>query len=55
MFASEWIDGGVNPDILICPISVIATRNELSIKQNPKKQIGLLILLKDNEKNKWMK
>lgn len=43
MFASEWIDGGVNPDILICakgiangfPLSAIATRNELSIKQPP--------------------
>jgi 4-aminobutyrate aminotransferase len=43
MFASEWMDGGVHPDIIICakgiangfPISAIATRQELSNKQTP--------------------
>jgi len=41
MFASEWIDGGVRPDILITakglangyPLSAIGTRSELSAKQ----------------------
>lgn len=43
MFASEWLDGGVKPDILICakgiangfPLSAVATRSELSAKQPP--------------------
>lgn len=43
MFASDWIDGGVSPDILVCakglangyPISAIGTRSDLSIKQPP--------------------
>ena len=41
MFASEWLDGGVRPDVLVCakgiangfPISAIATRQDLSMKQ----------------------
>jgi 4-aminobutyrate aminotransferase len=43
MFASEWMDGGVRPDILVCakgiangfPLSAVATRHELSVKQTP--------------------
>lgn len=43
MFACEWIDGGVRPDILTMakglgngfPISGIATRSDLSAKQPP--------------------
>lgn len=43
MFASEWIDGGVNPDIIISakglangfPLSAVATRSEISAKQSP--------------------
>ena len=41
MFASEWIDGGVRPDVIISakglangyPLSAIGTRSELSAKQ----------------------
>eukprot|EP00918_Siedleckia_nematoides_P096774 GHVU01212329.1.p1 GENE.GHVU01212329.1~~GHVU01212329.1.p1 ORF type:complete len:269 (-),score=13.73 GHVU01212329.1:620-1426(-) len=48
MFASEWMDGGVRPDILVCakgianglPISAIATRQDLSIKQTPGGMVG---------------
>lgn len=43
MFASDWLDGGVTPDILICakgiangyPLSAVATRSELSVLQPP--------------------
>ena len=43
MFACEWLDGGVRPDIIVMakglgngfPISAIATRSELSAKQPP--------------------
>jgi len=43
MFASDWVDGGVKPDILICakgiangyPLSAVATRSELSATQPP--------------------
>lgn len=43
MFACEWIDGGVNPDIIISakglangfPLSAVATRSEISVKQPP--------------------
>jgi len=43
MFACEWIDGGVSPDIVICakglgngfPISAVGSRKELTDKQTP--------------------
>ncbi len=43
MFASEWMDNGVSPDILISakgiangfPLSAIASRGELAVKQTP--------------------
>jgi 4-aminobutyrate aminotransferase len=43
MFASDWIDDGVAPDILVCakglgngyPISAIGTRQDLAISQPP--------------------
>jgi len=43
MFVSEWMDGGVKPDIMTMakgianglPLSVVATRRELSDKQEP--------------------
>jgi len=43
MFASEWLDGGIKPDILVCakgiangyPLSAVATRSELSATQTP--------------------
>ena len=43
MFASEWVDNGITPDILVCakgiangyPISAVASRSELSAKQPP--------------------
>ncbi len=43
MFACEWIDGGIRPDILISakglangyPLSAVATRSEISAKQPP--------------------
>lgn len=41
MFACDWIDGGIRPDVLICakgiangyPLSAVATRSELSAMQ----------------------
>lgn len=43
MFACDWIDGGIKPDILICakglangyPLSAVATRSEISARQPP--------------------
>ena len=43
MFASEWIDSGVHPDILVMakglangfPISAVGSRSDLTIKQPP--------------------
>lgn len=43
MFASEWVDGGVIPDVLVCakgiangyPLSAVATRSDLSVLQPP--------------------
>jgi 4-aminobutyrate aminotransferase len=49
MFASEWLDGGVKPDILVCakgiangfPLSAIATRSDLACKQPPGSMGGM--------------